>query len=100
GEKSYRHAQNDANPKPPSHVDQLRIDFFLQSYGSRFEGHTAYGTETRLRADDLRVHRKHVLCLDCSGGRSGRFYLHPTPGARAWFGLAHFGIHRTDILTL
>ena len=100
GEKKDRRREYQADPEPPRHVDQLRVGFFLQAHGPGFEGHAAYGTETRLRANDLRMHGTNVLCLYGWSGRSRGFQSHTALGASAWLGLADLGIHRTDVGSL
>ncbi len=87
GKQSDRRAQNDANPKPPCHVDQFRVDFVLQGYSPGLEGHAADWAGAGLGAHDLRMHGTHVLGLD---RRSG------WPRLRR----AHFGVHRTDVGSL
>src|SRR5262245_8166776 len=97
GEKCDRHTQHDANPKPPRHVDQLGMGFFLQSYSARLQGHAAYGTETRRRAHNLRMHRTHVLGFDRRRTKRGRLERHTTFGTWPWLRLTHFGVHGTNV---
>src|SRR5262249_52794918 len=43
-QQQQRHCQDQTNPEPTGHVDQFRIRFLLQAYGTGFEGHPADGT--------------------------------------------------------
>src|SRR3990172_5285727 len=43
------------------------------------------------------MHGTNVFCLHRRSGGSCRLQSHTTLRARAWIGLAHLGIHRTDV---
>ena len=57
GEDEDRQAQDQADPEPPAHVDQLGIGAFLGGDGPRLQRHAALRTGTGMVLPHFRVHR-------------------------------------------
>ncbi len=55
-ERDHRNGQDEPNPKPPGHVDQLGIGARLRGREHRLERHAANRTTARTGSTDLGVH--------------------------------------------
>ena len=62
-------SQQRADAEPPRHVDEFRIQSFVERDGARLERHAADRARARFVAHDLRMHRAGVV--DAALGRVG-----------------------------
>ena len=67
-EQKNRNRQNDRDPEPARHVDQLGIRLLFETDHPRFQCHAADRTHARLLPHDLWVHRARILDLHQRSG--------------------------------